>query len=212
MPQHPEEYAADVDAHLLKEALAAGAVAGALFAGTAQAQTASESAAQRPAAAEVHAAGATIIWDGGTAAERLQVTKALAASSFDWSRLPPITVHITDNPLVEATAGDVWIESSLLHSGRFAWGVVQHEFAHQVDYFLLNDADRAQLSQLLGGTVWCEDDAAGLKHSDYTCERFASTLAWAYWQSPDNCMKPQGRGDVESGSVAPAVFRAVLSS
>ena len=218
MPQPPDEIELqpvndvdDVDAHLFKEALAAGVVAGALFAGTAQAKTLERGPSTAAPAAKAHAA-ARLVFDGGTPVERLQVTKALAASTFDWGLLPSVNVHITADPLVEALPGDVWFQSSLLDSGRFSWGVVQHEFAHQVDFLLLNDAARAQLTSLLGGSAWCLADAPGLRHSDYTCERFASTLAWAYWQSSDNCMKPQGRTDVESGSVSPGAFRQALAA
>jgi hypothetical protein len=202
----------DVEAHLVKEALAVGAVAGALFAGTPQARAADRGPSAPTVAAQSHASrAAAVVFDGGTANERTQVTRALAASSFDWSILPQVTVHIGSYLGSASTRGNVWLEASLLDSGRFAWGVIQHEYAHQVDFFLLDDAARAQLLQLLGGTAWCVDDMPGLAHADYACERFASTLAWAYWQSPDNCMKPNGRGDVESGSVAPAVFRVALA-
>lgn len=209
-PEDIQPFEEDVDAHLFKEALAAGVVAGALFAGTAQAKPMSGHPSAAPAAAQARAA--TVVFEGGTPAQRLQVTKALAASTFDWSLLPSITVHISENPAVEATAGDVYIASSLLDAGRFAWGVVQHEFAHQVDFFLLNDTTRAQFMQQLGGSTWCEDDAGGLKHSDYGCERFASTLAWAYWQNPQNCMKPQNKSDIESNAMTPAAFRALLNA
>ena len=91
----------------------------------------------------------------------------------------------------------------------FAWGVVQHEFAHQVDFLLLNDAQRAELERLLHASVWCSDGVPTLPHSSFGCERFASTLAWAYWQSPDNVMRPAG-ANAEGGALAPAAFRSVL--
>jgi hypothetical protein len=50
----------------------------------------------------------------------------------------------------------------------------------------------------------------GLKHSDYGCERFASELAWAYWPSPDNSLKPASSQD-EAGALPIAQFRAVLA-
>jgi hypothetical protein len=80
---------------------------------------------------------------------------------------------------------------------------------HQVDFFLFDDAERAQMLQLLGGKDWCYS-ISGLKHSDYGCERFASELAWAYWQSPDNSMKPSSSTD-EAGAISVAQFRAVLT-
>ncbi len=48
------------------------------------------------------------------------------------------------------------------------------------------------------------------QHSDDGCERFASTVAWAYWQNGDNCMKPASKYD-ESAGMTPAAFRATLA-
>ena len=153
---------------------------------------------------------ANTVFDGGTAAERAQVTRALEASSFDWRNLPQtVTVHIGRGMASEATPGNVWLDANLLDSGRFSWGVVQHEFAHQVDFLLLTDAQRTTLARLLHASTWCVDTVPDMPHADYGCERFASTLAWAYWQSPDNVMKPTGRTD-ESAAVPPAAFRSVL--
>src|SRR5207253_2375434 len=61
----------------------------------------------------------------------------------------------------------------------------------------------------LGGSDWCYGEL-GLDHSAYGCERFASTLAWAYWPSADNSMSPAcTRG--ESGAMPAAKFRALLA-
>jgi hypothetical protein len=98
----------------------------------------------------------------------------------------------------------------LLDSGAFSWGVVQHEYAHQVDFFLLDDAARAKLDSALGATTWCYGDAPVLQHSQYGCERFASTLAWSYWQSSLNSMSPSDVGP-ESAAMKPAAFRALLA-
>jgi hypothetical protein len=156
------------------------------------------------------ARSANYVFAGGTQAERAQVTKALDASSFDWHVLPArVTVHIGRGLDSEATPGDVWLDAELLDSGRFAWGVIQHEFAHQVDFLLLTDAQRAQLARLLHVSVWCSLEQPGLRHADYGCERFASTLSWAYWQSSDNVMRPRSAND-ESAALAPAVFRSTL--
>ena len=43
----------------------------------------------------------------------------------------------------------------------------------------------------------------------YGCERFASTLAWAYWPNAQNSMKPAGAKD-ESAAMAPAKFRQLM--
>src|SRR5262245_29576671 len=83
------------------------------------------------------AATARTAFSGGSSRERTQVQEALSASSFDWSRLPPVTVHIGRVGASYSTPGNVYLDAGLLDSGRFAWGVVQHEFAHQVDFFLL---------------------------------------------------------------------------
>ncbi len=109
-----------------------------------------------------------------------------------------------------ARAGEIWLDANLLDAGTFARGGVQHEYAHEVDYFLLDDVRRARILPLLGGSAWCYDVAI-LPHAQYGCERFASTLAWSYWPSADNCMKPEGRGD-ESAAMPPRRFRAFLDA
>jgi hypothetical protein len=154
--------------------------------------------------------GAGYAFVGGTRGERTQVQKALATSSFDWSIIPrQITIHIELGVESRAVPGEIWLDARLLDSGRFSWGVVQHEYAHQVDFFLLRDANHAELMRMSGGKAWCWD-TPGLQHSDYGCERFASTLAWAYWQSNENCMKPVSKSD-ESAGMTPAGFRALLA-
>jgi hypothetical protein len=156
------------------------------------------------------AGGGSYAFSGGTAKEQATVHSALEASSFDWSLIPQtIAIHIGTFGDSYSTYGQIFLDASLLDSGRFAWGVVQHELGHQVDFFLFDDAKRAQMLQLLGGKDWCYS-ISGLKHSDYGCERFASELAWAYWQSPDNSMKPTSSSD-EAGSIPVAQFRAVLT-
>jgi hypothetical protein len=151
------------------------------------------------------------VFDGGTRAQRQVVVSALAASSFDWARVPgPVTIHIVQDARTEATPGHIWIDAHLLDAGDFAWGVVQHEYAHQVDYLLLNDGQRDRLHRLLGGRDWCYE-IAGLPHAAHGCERFASTLAWAYWPSPDNCMRPESSRD-ESATLQPRRFRELLES
>ena len=84
---------------------------------------------------------------GGTAKQQGQVKAALNASAFDWSLVPQqIVVHIAPGIPSEATFGNIWLDSNLLDSGIFAWGVVQHEYAHQVDFFLLDDAKRSGIA------------------------------------------------------------------
>jgi hypothetical protein len=155
------------------------------------------------------AGGGNYAFDGGTRAERAQVRAALAASLFEWSIVPErITIRIAAGLGCSAQAGVIELDSGLLHTGRFAWGVIQHEYAHEVDFFLLDDAMRAQLAEQLGGASWWQT-SAGLAHQALTSERFASSVAWAYWPSPDNVLQPTSSGD-EAGALAPADFRLLL--
>jgi hypothetical protein len=148
-------------------------------------------------------------FDGGTKQERETVVAALRASSFDWSVVPgPIAIHIVDGEPSRSIPGEIWLDADLLDAGEFAWGVVQHEYAHQVDYLLFDEAQRALLLKRLGGRDWCYG-TPGLAHDQYGCERFASTLAWSFWPSPENSMRPTGRRD-ESAAMAPAKFRALV--
>jgi hypothetical protein len=154
-------------------------------------------------------AGGDYVLDGGTKAQRQTVTAALAASSFDWSVVPgPITIHIVRGQPSRSIPHEIWLDANLLDAGTFAWGVVQHEYAHQVDYLLFDDATRANLLKRLGGRDWCYS-VPDLPHNAYGCERFASTLAWSFWQSPDNCMRPAAHRD-ESSAMQPKKFRALV--
>lgn len=157
-----------------------------------------------------YAGGGSYVVMGGTRAEQAQVKAALDASSFDFSLVPTtVTIHVARGIAPYSTPGQVWLDADLLDAGRLAWGVVQHEYAHQVDFALLDDAARARLGAALGTGTWCYGDAQPLRHDQYGCERFASTLAWVYWPSPDNCMRPAALG-VESGAITAGAFRALL--
>jgi hypothetical protein len=157
------------------------------------------------------AAGGRYVFVGGTKQQRHVVTAALEASSFDWNAVPAvITITIQEGIPSEAIPGMIRLDADLLNAGAFAWGVVQHEYAHQVDFFLLDDAQRALLLSLLGGADWCYA-VPTLRHSDYGCERFASTLAWSYWPSANNCMRPTSARD-ESAAMPARAFRALLDA
>lgn len=154
------------------------------------------------------AAGGHYIFDGGSQAEQAQVTGALNASAFPWDAVPgDVVVHIRRGVASHAAPNQIWLDANLLDAGRFAWGVVQHEYAHEVDFAVLTDVTRTQLHALLHGAAWW----GGEGHSALDCERFADLVAWAYWTSPDNVMKPQSAQD-EGGQVAPAAFRAALAA
>ena len=156
------------------------------------------------------AAGGSYTFAGGTPRQQATVRSALSVSSFDWDVLPePVVVHIAPIGGSYSEVGHVHLDSTLLDSGRFSWGVVQHEFAHQVDFLLFDDAKRALLNQALGGSDWCYG-VAGLAHAAYGCERFASLLAWAYWPDAANSMSPAStRG--ESAAMPPDRFRRLLA-
>jgi hypothetical protein len=134
------------------------------------------------------AVGGRYAFAGGTPRQQSEVRRALGASSFDWSLVPArITIHIAPIPTSFAVPGAIWLDSALLSAGAFAWGVVQHEYAHQVDFFLLDDGSRSLLQRQLGATAWCPDVPVG--RDSLGCERFASAVAWAYWPSADNVMR-----------------------
>ena len=160
------------------------------------------------------AQGGHYTFDGGTVRQQAQVRAALQVSAFDWSVVPAtITIHLASGTDTYATKGDIWIDTQLLASGVFAWGPIQHEYAHQVDFFLLDDGLRAELNTLLGGAVWAHSGTTagvhGPDHATLGAERFASTLAWAYWPSDGNSLKPQSKKD-ESAAMAPQRFRETL--
>jgi hypothetical protein len=154
------------------------------------------------------AAGGHYTFDGGTPAQRGQVRAALEASTFDWDVVPgTIAIHIRRGVGSQATPGEIWLDGNLLDAGSFAWGVVQHEYAHQIDYLLLTASDRAQIQALLGGTSWCSGGEA-MAHDDNTCERFATAVSWAYWPSAQNAFNPtQAQGE---SWVRPAQLRTLL--
>ena len=159
-------------------------------------------------AAPAYAGGGNYAFAGGTASQRDQVRRALDASSFPWSIVPgTVTIHLIRGHDSQATPGHVWVDANLLDGTMFGWGVVQHEYAHQVDFLLFDDATRTRLAEALGSTTWYQ---AGL-HGDAGVERFASTLAWSYWPSPNNSMQPTSAND-ESAALPPAAFRSLLAS
>jgi len=161
--------------------------------------------ARPPARAQSSGSGYT--FSGGTAAQRATVRAALAASGFDWSLVPTrVTIHILPRGGCAAARGEIWLDSRTLAAGREAWGIVQHEYAHEVDFFLLDSARRARLGRLLGAKTWWSNGR--LRHDQYGAERFASTLAYAYWPSRDNVLIRDARA--EATAMRPAAFRRAL--
>ena len=156
--------------------------------------------------------GGNYVFDGGTVRQQSVVRRALAASSFDWGVVRArVTIHIVPCGCAGATKGEITLDGAdLVRGGRGMWGIVQHEYAHQVDFALFTHSDRRRFRRLLRTRRWC-DEASGAEHAAYGCERFASTLAWAFWQSPVNYFRPLERAD-EAGVVSPARFRAALAT
>ena len=162
-------------------------------------------------AGSCRAGGGDYVFAGGTAAEQAQVREALGASSFDWDLVPTqVRIHIERGiPESYSTPGQIWLDANLLDTGTFSWGVVQMEYGQLVQFALFDDATKAELTTLLGGRQWCYE-VASLPRGDNGCERFAATLAWAYWPSAANSMEPTGPGDW-SASMDAAGFRALLA-
>ena len=161
--------------------------------------------------ASAQAAGGDYVFQGASAAERSTVRGALNASSFDWGVVPKqVTVHVGRYGVSRSTPGHLWLDRGLLASGRFSWATIMDEYAHQVDFFVLDPARRALLQQRLGASAWCYE-VSGLAHGAHGCERFASMVAWAYWPSKDNSYRPASPAD-ESAAMPAGEFRALLST
>ncbi|HUQ22676.1 MAG TPA: hypothetical protein VM049_06630 [Gaiellaceae bacterium] len=160
--------------------------------------------------ASAQAAGGDYVFQDATSSERSTVRAALNASSFDWGVVPKqIRVHVGSYGVSHSTPGDVWLDRDLLSSGRFAWATVMDEYAHQVDFFVLDPARRALLQERLGASAWCYE-ISGLAHSAHGCERFSSMVAWAYWPSKDNSYRPDSPAD-ESAAMPALEFRKLLA-
>lgn len=160
-------------------------------------------------AGEALASGGNYVFDGGSPEARLQVRTALDRSAFDWDVVPgPITIRIADCGCAGSRPGEIVLDERQLTASplgpRYAWGIVQHEYAHQLDFFLLDEADRYRFARRFGARAWCTD-VPGFAHDDYGCERFATLVAWAYWGSPANVQRPDWR---RAG--APSLHRATV--
>lgn len=156
------------------------------------------------------AGGGNYVFDGAQPAERATVRAALKASSFDWGIVPQrVTIHVGAYGVSYATPGHVWLDRRLLATGRFAWATVMDEYAHQIDFLVLDAPRRLLLQDRLQTSAWCYE-TSGLAHNANGCERFASMVAWAYWPSKNNTYSPVSSTD-ESASMPAAEFRQLLS-
>lgn len=157
------------------------------------------------------AGGGDYVFQGATPAERSTVRAALNASSFDWGIVPQrVTIHVGDVGASYATPGHIWLDRGLLASGRFAWATVMDEYAHQVDFLVLDSAHRSVLQQRLGASAWCYE-VEGLGHAAYGCERFSSMVAWAYWPSKESSYRPLSAKD-ETSAMPAVQFRQLLAA
>jgi hypothetical protein len=157
------------------------------------------------------AGGGDYSFVGATPAERATVRAALNASSFDWGIVPRrVTIHIGSVGASHATPGHIWLDRGLIAAGRFAWATVMDEYAHQVDFLVLDPLRRSILQQRLGAKAWCYE-VAGLGHGAYGCERFSSMVAWAYWPSQENSYRPDSARD-ESAAMPAHEFRQLLTA
>lgn len=162
-------------------------------------------------AGAAEARGGNYVFEGGSLEAQAQVRAALEASRFNWSLVPQqITIRITNCGCAGAKPGLIVLDEKVLLDPslgpRYAWGLVQDEYAHQVDFFLLNDGKRKQLRRMLGGKDWCYE-ISGLLHDDHGCERFSAVVAWAYWRSADNVQAPRWAGGAK---LSPVKFRKLL--
>lgn len=101
-------------------------------------------------AGEAKAVGGHYVFVGGSDAARAAVHSALDASRFDWDLVEQeITIRITDCGCAGANPGEIILDEEVLTDLRFgpkyAWGIVQHEYAHQVDFFLLDARERRRV-------------------------------------------------------------------
>lgn len=147
---------------------------------------------------------------GGTPQQQRQVRAALDASAFDWGVVRErITIHIGPGLRTSALPGHVWLDAHLVDSGRFGWASIQDEYAHQVHFLRFDSTEHRLLTTALGARDWCYADGS-LRHADYGCERFASTLVWSFWPSKHNAYRPTSARD-ESAAMAPGRFRALVT-
>lgn len=154
--------------------------------------------------------------EGGTTYERQQVVQALDISGFNWSVVPwTVRITITTGTLTLGgfDAGGVspprhiTLRADALDQGVRSWGLVQHEYAHQVDEARFNDSIRKRLTYtFLAKTWWWRP---GMSHSKAGAERFASTLAWTYWPSPDNILGARDEYE-EARAMAPGPFKRLM--
>jgi hypothetical protein len=160
-------------------------------------------------AAPALASGGHYTVDGGTEFEQAQVRLALDVSKFDFDQVPDlIRIHIQPGETTESLPGDIWVGADWFKLTPTTWGFIQHEYAHQLDFFVLTAAQRAEAATLLGASRW--DFDGELAHEDYGAERFASLLAYTFWPERTSAESPELDADTRA-ALANTTIRAFQS-
>jgi hypothetical protein len=165
-------------------------------------------------AGTAEATAGNYVLEGGNAEAQETVRAALNASTFEFSRVPAqITIRITTCGCAGARPGLIVLDETVLTDAslgdRYSWALIQHEYAHQIDYFLFEDADRAAVRKALGGRDWCYEKA-GLAHDAHGCELFADVFAWAFWPARKNILRPDAK--TFAPGQTPSQLRAFVNS
>ena len=164
----------------------------------------------RPAARGGHYA-----FDGGTPASRPRcASRSRSAASTGTSCPTTVTIHLHRGSGSYATPGAIWIDTELARLRHVRVGPdparvrppgrllpSRRRTAQRAER-------RARRARLVGEPG--RRRLHGPDHASLGAERFASTLAWSYWQSPANSLTPTSKKD-ESAAMAPASFRALLA-
>jgi hypothetical protein len=163
-------------------------------------------------AGTAQAAGGDYVIEGGSPEAQATVRAALDASRFDFDRVPAqITIRISHCGCAGAREGVIVLDEGVVLDtslgARYSWGLIQHEYAHQIDYFLFQDGDRSAVRRTLGGKDWCYE-VGGLGHDEHGCERFADVFSWAFWPTQDNVLRADAKA-IAPGMTAKSARRFV---
>ena len=157
------------------------------------------------------ARGGDYAFQGGTTAQHSQVRAALAASTFNWSAVPTrVTIHIkqghSHRRRRRATSG-----STLGSSAPAALpGPRSRTNTHTRSTSPASTLRRAIASPASSARATGATASPASHHAEYGCERFASTLVWAFWPSKDNAYRPTSSRD-ESAAMPPQQFRTLVT-
>jgi hypothetical protein len=152
--------------------------------------------------AKAQAGGGAYVFSGGSEAARAQVRAALEASSFDWSLVSAtVTFRIANCGCAGSSPGLIVLDETQLAAapyGRaYTWAIVQHEYAHQVWDFALDDAARA-----LSGRGFAASTSATSSRASLTMRMPASALRTRSRgrTGPIRRIRPVGAGQWAAGA------------